>query len=89
MTPTPEFESRSLPLQTEGIHIDADSVRAELDESPESHGLSAQDAELIADLDDEQINAAIRSSADDHFWAAYDGLRGDAISQLAHELGVR
>ncbi|MFI9629270.1 hypothetical protein [Streptomyces sp. NPDC052042] len=83
-----EFESKTIPLQEEGIHIDAESVRAELEDAPESHDLTRVNAELIANLDDDEINRAIRESADDNFWAAYDELRRNAIARLARNLGL-
>lgn len=71
-----------------GIHLDATTVRAELHEAPESHGLTAEQAAKIAAQSDEQINYAVSAAVDDAFWSMYDGVRSDAISTLANGLNI-
>jgi hypothetical protein len=68
-----------------GIALDAESLRAELREAPEAHGLDPEQAAEIAALPDGQINRWIHELAarDDAFWALYDGLRRRTIAHLA------
>lgn len=77
-------DRRSAGPQT-GIALDAESLRAELREAPEAHGLDPEQAAEIAALPDGQINSWIHELAarDDAFWALYDGLRRRTIAHLA------
>jgi hypothetical protein len=68
-----------------GIVLDSDSIRAELEESPESHDLSAEQVRLITSMSDDALNMAIDQSADDAYWAAYDQVRRNAIASLAEQ----
>lgn len=68
-----------------GISLDADSIRCEVDEAPDAHDLSEAQAEYISDLDDQTLNQALVSAADDTFWSAYDELRRNAIAALARQ----
>lgn len=70
------------------IVLGAESVRAEVHEAPESHGLSEAQASLIAAFADDEIDQEIRAAADDHFWTAYGSVRRDAIARLAEDLLV-
>ena len=70
------------------IVLGAESVRAEIHEAPESHGLSEAQASLIAAFADDEIDQEIRAAADDRFWEAYDSVRRDAIARLAGDLLV-
>lgn len=79
---------QALPLKQQSISLDAESVRAELEEAPESHGFTAHSAELIAKADDEDILAAINIEVDDEFWSQYDDVRRRAITRLADSLGI-
>lgn len=69
------------------ITLGADSVRAELREAPDSHDLTEAQAQQIAGLSDNEIHNALHSCIDDHFWAAYDNVRREAIAQLVQRLG--
>ncbi|MFD2024130.1 hypothetical protein [Promicromonospora aerolata] len=74
----------NLPPRRHGISLDADSVRAELDDAPaEAHDLTPQQAALIQHLGDDEINRAITQAVDDDFWAQYDAVRRCAIATLA------
>lgn len=85
---TISFEQKPAPLRSKGIHLDAESLRAELNDAPEAHDLDPADAELIANLDDDQINQAIDQEINDEFWAQYDNARRRAIFNLAEKLGI-
>lgn len=65
------------------IVLGADSVRAELAEASEAHGLTPAQTRRIQALPSAQIDEAIRAAADDDFWDAYDSVRRDAIASLA------
>lgn len=81
-------QQQAVPLRQQGIVLDAESVRAELEEAPEAHGFTAQNAELVSKVDDEQILAAINIEVDDEFWSQYDDVRRRAITRLAESLGI-
>lgn len=70
------------------ISLDALSVRSEIEEAAEHHDLDEVTAEKIAQLSDEEINAAINIAVDDEFWAAYDHARSVAIATLAQNLNA-
>lgn len=67
------------------IILGAESLRAELHEAPEAHGLTHTQADRILALGDDELNGAIRSAVDDDFWAAFNSVRRDAISQLSYD----
>lgn len=69
------------------IELGAESVLAEVNEAPEAHGLTQEQANAIAALPPEQIESAIRESADDWFWEAYNSVRRSAIARLAKQIG--
>lgn len=75
-----------VPGESHGWGLDADSVRAELDEAAEMYGISVDNAEAIKALPNATINAAIDRCLDDEHWGVYDSLRSDAISLLASEV---
>ena len=66
------------------ISLGAESVRAELQEAPEAHGLDAAEAAALQALNDDDINAAVQESAGDAFWEQYDAVRRRAIARLNH-----
>ncbi|WP_314191964.1 hypothetical protein [uncultured Arthrobacter sp.] len=68
------------------VSLEAESVRAELQEAPGAHSLNAEQADRISALSDEEINAAVRASTDDAFWEQYDAVRGRAIARLIRQL---
>lgn len=73
-----------LPPRRHGISLDADSIRAELDDAPaEAHDLTPQQVALIQRLNDDEINRAVTQAADDDFWELYDAVRRRAIATLA------
>lgn len=74
------------PRDIGGWGLDADSVRAELKEASQAHGLDPELAEAIVALPDATINAAIHAAVCDLHWGIYDSLRSDAINALAHEV---
>lgn len=80
-------QQRAVPLRQQAM-LDAESVRAELEEAPEAHGFTTQSAELISRADDEEILAAINMEVDDEFWSQYDDVRRRAITRLAESLGI-
>lgn len=61
------------------IALNAESVREEVVGGPQ---YDTVDQAAIALTTDADIEAAICAAADDHFWAAYDSARGDAIRSL-------
>lgn len=81
-------QQQAMPLRQQAIVLDAESVRAELEEAPEAHGFTAQSAEIVSRVDDEQILAAINIEVDDEFWSQYDDVRRRAITRLAESLGI-
>lgn len=70
-----------------GICLDAESVRAEVAESP---SITVSDARVVAAFSDDTINSWIHELADDAFWSAYDELRSRVITRLLElpEAGV-
>lgn len=67
------------------IHLDAEAVRAEAhDRLLYDYGgdIEPADVEYIMGLDDDTINSAIRSAADDSFWTMFDAVRSDAMAAL-------
>jgi hypothetical protein len=67
------------------IILGAESLRAEIHEAPDVHGLTPAQVARIEALGDEQIDAAIHSAVDDDFWAQYDDVRARAIARLARD----
>lgn len=61
------------------IALGAESIRAEVHECEQ---YTVSDRRHIDALDDATLEAAINAAVDDHFWAAYDGARSDAIQAL-------
>ena len=74
----------SLPPRRNGISLDADSIRIELDDATaEAYDLTPQQAALIQRLSDDEINRAVTQAADDDFWELYDVVRRRVIATLA------
>lgn len=67
------------------IVLGAESIRAELDESPETHDLNSAQVKRILALDNTDLMLAINAEVDDDFWAQFDDVRARAISQLADD----
>lgn len=71
------------PKHINGIVLDADSIRAELTESPQTHDLTPASAQTILEMSDDDLNAALQEAVDDTFWEIYDNTRSRAIASLA------
>lgn len=84
---TPSTTVTAVPVENTpectGICLNPASVRQEVEEAAEEHGLDAGVAQALLRLDDQTIVDALNQSTDDYFWAAYDGARSTAITALA------
>lgn len=82
----PERPSRETTI-SEGIVLDARSVREEILESPLSaHDITLGTVERILALPDSRINMVVHESADDAFWKHYDRVHSEAIDRLIDEV---
>ena len=71
-------------------NLDAESLRSEITEAPDAHGLTTEQVAAITALPDQEIDAWIQELAarDDAFWAAYDNLRRRVIARLNEIVGL-
>lgn len=67
------------------IILGAESIRAELDESPETHDLNSAQVKRILALDNTDLMLAINAEVDDDFWSQFDDVRARAITRLADD----
>lgn len=70
------------------INLNAESVKSEAQERIDVDQITPQQAQIIASLSDEVVEAAVNNAADDHFWSAYDNLRSEAIQALLSQHGT-
>ena len=70
----------------QGICLNPEAIRTELEEAPESLEVTPQQAAALAALPDSVIANAIDRSVGDDFWAAFDEARRTAINMLISEL---
>ena len=67
-----------------------DEIHYRVTDGAESYAdeITAEDAEHIEKLSDEEIDKAVRASIDDGCWGIHDMIRSDAIDQLVNEVRV-
>lgn len=69
-------------LYAEGITVDAESIRAEIEEAAYIYDADEDTVEKIRSLNDAEINEAIHMNLDDGFWEIHDSLKADVIRDL-------
>lgn len=72
-------------LYAEGITVDAESIRAEIEEAAHIYDADEKTVEKIRSLNDPEINEVIHMNLDDGFWEIHDSLKADVVRDLVEK----
>lgn len=72
-------------LYAEGITLDAESIRAEIEEAADIYDADENTVKKIRSLKDVEINEVIHMNLDDGFWEIHDSLKADVVRDLVEK----
>lgn len=72
-------------LYAEGITVDAESIRAEIEEAAYIYDADENIVEKIRSLNDVEINEVIHMNVNDGFWEVHDSLKADVVRDLVEK----